>query len=402
MLNHSSLERFVRQQSLYLSIAAVTAAFFWGNGQRINPATIVVYSICFGNLITPPMERVRRIYASRPFPYNWLIFLGVLLLLTPIVYVVASVFVVWLAPPSPQSLLHLDGSCPASSSSSTAYFRFSTGKQRSGSRSETPSCSDPLRAALRSWKCRSTNWSAPARFNSRCSRAIFLRFPDSKSPRPGSPRAWWAATTSTSSASARAASESASRMFQEKASQQRCSWPMCRPRCELLRGIRKVPPAYAAASTACSVATSLPESSSLSFTACSTQINARCNTATPDISLPSGFPGTLLACYPRAALCWASSRNGRRGCHHQPHIRRQPAALHRRHHGSRRTRRGGVWRRQSRLARPGQPRLFRICLERNRPRPDYGILPGPLSGRCNSPRHRRHVGRDSYQISLRF
>jgi phosphoserine phosphatase RsbU/P len=107
MLSHSSLERFVRQQSIYLSIAAVTAAFFWGNGQRVNPATIVVYSLCLGNLITPPMERVRRIFSSRPFPYNWLIFLGILLLLTPVVYVIASVFVVWLAPPTPQSLLHL-------------------------------------------------------------------------------------------------------------------------------------------------------------------------------------------------------------------------------------------------------------------------------------------------------
>ena len=107
MFNSSLLASFFRQQALYLSVAAVVAAVFWAIGQQINPATIVLYALCLGNLTTPPMNLVRRMVLVRPFPYNLLIFLAVLIVLTPVVYLIASVVVSWLAPPSPQSLKHL-------------------------------------------------------------------------------------------------------------------------------------------------------------------------------------------------------------------------------------------------------------------------------------------------------
>ncbi len=107
MLSSSSLASFFRQQALYLSVAAVMGAVFWAIGQRINPATVVLYALCLGNLSTPPMNRVRYRFAGLPFPYNWLIFLAALLVLMPAVYVIARVVVVWIAPPSPQSLGHL-------------------------------------------------------------------------------------------------------------------------------------------------------------------------------------------------------------------------------------------------------------------------------------------------------
>ena len=106
-INSPSLVRFFRQQALYLSVAAIVAAVFWAIGQQVNPATIVVYALCFGNFITPPLHRIRCRLSERPSAYNWLIFLAALAILTPPVYVVSSVIVWWLAPPTPQPLSHL-------------------------------------------------------------------------------------------------------------------------------------------------------------------------------------------------------------------------------------------------------------------------------------------------------
>lgn len=107
MIASSWLVRFFRQQAVYLSFAAIVAAIFWAIGQQINPATVVLYSLCIGNLITLPLNRLSRLFSERPFPYNWLIFLALLVVLTPPVYLITSVIVWWLAPPSPQSLWHL-------------------------------------------------------------------------------------------------------------------------------------------------------------------------------------------------------------------------------------------------------------------------------------------------------
>jgi sigma-B regulation protein RsbU (phosphoserine phosphatase) len=106
-VNFSSLARFLRQQSLYVALSAIVGAIFWANGQRINPGTVMVYSLAIGNLITPAMERLRFLYAERSFPYDWLVFLPVLLVLLPPVYLISSVFVWWIAPPTPQTLSHL-------------------------------------------------------------------------------------------------------------------------------------------------------------------------------------------------------------------------------------------------------------------------------------------------------
>jgi len=107
MLRSPSLVGFLRRQALYLSVAAVVAAIFWASGQQINPATVVLYSLCFGNLLTPPLRRVRCKFSGRPAPYKWLAFLAALVGLTPPIYLVTSVVVWWLAPPSPQSLWNL-------------------------------------------------------------------------------------------------------------------------------------------------------------------------------------------------------------------------------------------------------------------------------------------------------
>ncbi len=106
-LSRSSLLRLGRQQMLYLSVAAIVAAIFWAIGQRVNPATVLLYSMLFGNLVTPSMEYLGRHYWHRPFPYNWIAFLLVLAVVTVPVYVGCTVVVWSVAPPSPQTLEHL-------------------------------------------------------------------------------------------------------------------------------------------------------------------------------------------------------------------------------------------------------------------------------------------------------
>ncbi len=102
-----TLARFFRQQSLYIAISAVVGAIFWAIGQRINPATVVVYSLCIGNLLSPATGWVEFLYAERPFPNDWLVFLTVLLVLTTPIYLIATVVVWLIAPPYPQTLSHL-------------------------------------------------------------------------------------------------------------------------------------------------------------------------------------------------------------------------------------------------------------------------------------------------------
>jgi sigma-B regulation protein RsbU (phosphoserine phosphatase) len=106
-VSRPSLARFFQQQSLYLSLAAVIAAVFWATGQRINPGTVIAYSLLFGNIVSPLMQSLRRFYWKRSFPWNWLWFWVIVLVIVGPVYAFSSVVVWWLAPPSPQTLSHL-------------------------------------------------------------------------------------------------------------------------------------------------------------------------------------------------------------------------------------------------------------------------------------------------------
>jgi phosphoserine phosphatase RsbU/P len=105
-ISRPSLVRFFRRQSLFLSLAAVVAGIFWAVGQEINPFTILVYSVCLGNLTTLLMEPAYRFYGERRFPMNWLIYLPLLSAVVAVVYFVSSVIVWRIAPPSPQTLRH--------------------------------------------------------------------------------------------------------------------------------------------------------------------------------------------------------------------------------------------------------------------------------------------------------
>ena len=105
-IDSKSLTVFFRNQGIYLFIALVVGAIFWAIGQPINPFTVILYSLCIGNFLSPPMQWLHVLY-EKPSPYDWLIFLAVLCVVMFPVYALSSVIVWWFAPPSPQSLGHL-------------------------------------------------------------------------------------------------------------------------------------------------------------------------------------------------------------------------------------------------------------------------------------------------------
>jgi sigma-B regulation protein RsbU (phosphoserine phosphatase) len=105
-IDSKSLTVFFRDQGIYLCLALVVGAIFWAIGQPINPFTIILYSLCIGNFLTPPVQWLHVLY-EKPSPYDWLIFLAVLCVVMFPVYALSTVIVWWIAPPGPQSLGHL-------------------------------------------------------------------------------------------------------------------------------------------------------------------------------------------------------------------------------------------------------------------------------------------------------
>jgi sigma-B regulation protein RsbU (phosphoserine phosphatase) len=88
-------------------MSAVIAAILWAMGQRTNPAIILVYTLCIGNLLSPAIGWLEFLYAKRPFPYNLLIFVPLFLVLMVPVYLITSVVVWLIAPPALFTLSYL-------------------------------------------------------------------------------------------------------------------------------------------------------------------------------------------------------------------------------------------------------------------------------------------------------
>ena len=102
-----SLVRFARQQIVYIVISAVVGAVFWAIGLPINPFTVLLFTVCIGNLLSFGIDQVEFLFSGKQFPYNWLIFLTTLLVLTIPVYVISSAIVWLISPPGPQTFSHL-------------------------------------------------------------------------------------------------------------------------------------------------------------------------------------------------------------------------------------------------------------------------------------------------------
>ena len=98
-MDKKKLVQLLRQQIVYLAISAVLFAVFWALGIPNSPFEILVYTACIGNLLSISLPRFEPLYAKRDFPYDLLIFLPVLAVLTVPVYLITTA-IVWLVVPS--------------------------------------------------------------------------------------------------------------------------------------------------------------------------------------------------------------------------------------------------------------------------------------------------------------
>ena len=98
-----SLATFFRNQGVYLFIAFVIGAVFWAMGEPIHLFTVILYSLCIGNFLSPPMQWLHALY-ERPAPYDWLIFTVLLCVVMLPVYALTSVIVWRFTPSGSQSL----------------------------------------------------------------------------------------------------------------------------------------------------------------------------------------------------------------------------------------------------------------------------------------------------------
>jgi sigma-B regulation protein RsbU (phosphoserine phosphatase) len=101
-----ALTTFFRNQGVYLCLALLVGAIFWSIGLPVNPFTLLLYSLCIGNFLSPAMQWLHALY-EKPAPFDLIIFTILLCIVTVPVYLLSTVIVWLIAPPSPQTLRHL-------------------------------------------------------------------------------------------------------------------------------------------------------------------------------------------------------------------------------------------------------------------------------------------------------
>ena len=79
----SQLKSLLRQQPVFLGIAAFAVAIFWTVGQPTNIAVSLVYSLMLGNMNTFAVMTLLPMLLARRFPWDWLSFLVAQIVLIP-------------------------------------------------------------------------------------------------------------------------------------------------------------------------------------------------------------------------------------------------------------------------------------------------------------------------------
>jgi sigma-B regulation protein RsbU (phosphoserine phosphatase) len=106
-VNLSFLSQLWRQQYVNFVLASVLVAIFWAVGQHVNPLLVLVYTLCLGNLLALTVNRLQSLYLNKPFPFNWLIFLSLLMPLTVPFYLLSTAAIWLFVRPRTQSLTEL-------------------------------------------------------------------------------------------------------------------------------------------------------------------------------------------------------------------------------------------------------------------------------------------------------
>ena len=93
------LSRFLRQQQLYLAIAAAVCGVFWAINQSANVPIILIYSVILGNFGRLTVRYVVRVYGNRSRTHQWVIFLPAFLFVTAVTVAASTLLVYWITPP---------------------------------------------------------------------------------------------------------------------------------------------------------------------------------------------------------------------------------------------------------------------------------------------------------------
>ena len=92
-MNRKKQVQLLRQEMVYIAIAAILWAVLWAQGQAASLVTVLVYTLCIGNLVALILPKFERLYEKRAFPYDLLIFLPILVVVTVPVYLLTTVMV---------------------------------------------------------------------------------------------------------------------------------------------------------------------------------------------------------------------------------------------------------------------------------------------------------------------
>jgi serine phosphatase RsbU (regulator of sigma subunit) len=106
-VNKEKQARLLKQEMVYIALSAVVWAVFWAEGRPVNPVTILIYTMCIGNLLSISLPWFGPLYEKRAFPYDLLIFLPVLAVVLVPVFLVTTVIVWLVAPHGPLTLTQL-------------------------------------------------------------------------------------------------------------------------------------------------------------------------------------------------------------------------------------------------------------------------------------------------------
>lgn len=94
---HAWRVRFLSAQFLYLAIALVIYGIFWAiRPEATNLFVTVVYTFCLCNLITAALAPLSFLYIEKKPLYYWVVFLALLLALTPVMVTITTAIVFWL------------------------------------------------------------------------------------------------------------------------------------------------------------------------------------------------------------------------------------------------------------------------------------------------------------------
>lgn len=91
------LKHLLRAQILYLAIAVVIYGIFWAiRPDTTNLFVTVVYTLCLCNLITAALAPLSFLYTGKKPLYYWVVFLILLLAITPLMVTITTGIVFWL------------------------------------------------------------------------------------------------------------------------------------------------------------------------------------------------------------------------------------------------------------------------------------------------------------------